>query len=68
MKSFPIVLVLAAFAVAYPSPVDNEASARALQTRQSRLNRDELLENNGAECPSAIFIYARGSTERGNMV
>lgn len=70
MKSASVLSALVTLAVAIPAPVDvdNAAAAGTLQTRQSRLTRDELLESNGDDCGSAIFIYARGSTERGNMV
>jgi cutinase len=39
---------------------------RSLETRQSGNVRNEL--QNGGTCPPIILIWARGSTEEGNMV
>jgi len=41
-------------------------STRALETRQSSNVRNELQA--GGMCPPVILIWARGSTEEGNMV
>lgn len=72
MKYFNIVAALAALSIATPVPAPEpealpelaelEATAHVLHKRQSTSN--EL--NNGA-CRDYIFIFARGSTEGGNM-
>lgn len=68
MKCAIVASTLATLAVAIPAPVTEQAASGNLEARQSGLNRNELQESNGAPCPQAIFIYARGSTEAGNMV
>lgn len=65
MMIAPVLLALAGLANARPSPIEARARSDALQARQS-LTRDELV--NGGSCPSVIFIFARGSTEVGNLV
>ena len=63
MKSFSLVLALAA-ALSSALPVDQ---AMELEARQIT-TRNDLENGNPANCPQAILIYARGSTESGNMV
>lgn len=43
-----------------------ETHTRLLEARQSSETRNELQD--GGACPPIIFIYARGSTEGGNLV
>jgi cutinase len=68
MKSAIVASALATLVVAIPAPIAEQEAPEKLEARQSGLNRNELQESNGAPCPQAIFIYARGSTEAGNMV
>lgn len=68
MKSAIVASALATLAVAIPAPIAEREASGKLETRQTGLNRNELQDSNGTPCPQAIFIYARGSTEAGNMV
>lgn len=43
-------------------------SALPLVERQSATTRNELESGSASACPKAILIYARGSTQAGNMV
>ncbi|KAJ4292052.1 Cutinase [Kalmusia sp. IMI 367209] len=43
------------------------ASALPLVTRDSTITRTELEAGSASACPKAILIYARGSTQEGNM-
>lgn len=45
---------------------EDYSQAHALDTRASSNTRDELVK--GGACPKVIFVFARGSTERGNLV
>ena len=65
MKFFTTVSLLAGLGAALPTAVEvNEA---VIEARQSSSNtRNEL--QNGGTCPRVIFIFARGSTESGNLV
>lgn len=40
----------------------------SLEVRQGGLTRDELQSGSSSACPRVIFIFARASTELGNMV
>ncbi|OAL48038.1 cutinase [Pyrenochaeta sp. DS3sAY3a] len=73
MKSFAILTLIVGLAVASPiaapAPLpEAEAGpeAHSLEARQSS-TRTELESGNSASCPKAIFIFARASTEPGNM-
>ena len=43
-------------------------AAPAVETRQLSSTRNDLETGSSSNCPRVIFIYARGSTEIGNMV
>ncbi|EEY23076.1 cutinase [Verticillium alfalfae VaMs.102] len=74
MKFLSIVTVLVTLAVALPvEPAAEEAEVlvsrnelAVLEARQSS-TRSELESGSSSRCPRAILIYARGSTEPGNM-
>lgn len=46
--------------------LEDLSKKQTLETRQSSQTRNEL--QTGGNCPPIIFIYARGSTEGGNLV
>ncbi|KAF2847067.1 carbohydrate esterase family 5 protein [Plenodomus tracheiphilus IPT5] len=54
-------------AVAEPEAVAVGISETALEVRQSTITRTELETGSSSACPKAILIFARGSTESGNM-
>jgi hypothetical protein len=66
MKFSIISTLLAATASALPAGQD----AAALEARQlgGSITRNDLADGNSGSCPGVIFIYARGSTEAGNLV
>lgn len=66
MKFSIISTLLAATASALPAGQD----AAALEARQlgGSITRNDLANGNSGSCPGVIFIYARGSTEAGNLV
>jgi cutinase len=65
MKFFALTTLLAATASALPT----SNPAQELEARQlGRTTRDDLINGNSASCADVIFIYARGSTETGNLV
>jgi cutinase len=78
MKFLFTITTLASLTVALPAPADTVSVGEILswkaltsatkrpEKRQSILTRNELQQ--GGTCPPVIFIYARGSTESGNMV
>ena len=72
MKPFSIILGLSAV-LASALPVENETrdvtevAGVQLETRQTT-TRNDLENGSSSRCPDAILIYARGSTEAGNMV
>lgn len=65
-------LAALALAVGYVAaiPVDTIAQEEAmlLAARQSTSTRTELESGSSSSCPGVIFIFARASTETGNMV
>lgn len=75
MKFLAPVTLLAGLAAALPNRIEEIRSlesleeitrAQSLVARQSSNTRNEL--TTGGSCPPVIFIWARGSTESGNMV
>jgi cutinase len=67
MKFTIITALLAASASALPTDQDTAAAIEARQFGGSS-TRNDLSNGNSASCPPVIFIYARGSTETGNLV
>lgn len=72
MKFLAIVSLCAALVAAAPieGPVEVavDASVAELEVRQTGLTRNELESGSNSACPRVIFIFARASTELGNMV
>lgn len=77
MKTFAIFSLLAALSIASPvaipepEPLDiaiPNPEANTLEARQSDITRNELTTGSSSACPKVIFIFARASTEAGNMV
>lgn len=72
MKFLAIISLCAALVAAAPveAPVEVaiDAGVGALEVRQGGLTRDELQDGSSSACPRVIFIFARASTELGNMV
>jgi cutinase len=71
MKVFTIISILTNLAIATPIAVPAPVAVPepiTLDARQSGATRNELETGSSASCPRAIFIFARGSTEAGNMV
>lgn len=66
MKSFTIAM-FAALAAASPLIIP-ESAAVELEARQLGSSRTELESGSSSACPKAILIFARGSTETGNLV
>jgi cutinase len=65
MKFNAILSFFAAASVALPT--SNPSSE--LEVRQAgSITRDDLSNGASSACPPVIFIYARGSTELGNLV
>lgn len=63
--------IITTLAAASPISSAAEFSENALNARQFGLDqstRNELEEGNAGACPKTIFIFARASTETGNMV
>ena len=66
MKLFTVTF-LAALTAASPIIIP-ESVAIELQARQLGLSSTELESGSSSACPKAILIFARGSTETGNLV
>jgi cutinase len=66
MKFFAYSL-LASLAAASPLVLP-KSEAIELEARQLGGSSTELENGNAASCPKAILIFARGSTESGNLV
>lgn len=62
----------AASPIASPEPTEaqiNDAHIEALAARQLLSgSKNELEQGSSSSCPKAIFIFARGTTELGNLV
>lgn len=72
MKFIAIISFCAALVAAVPiegpGEVVVDTSVADLEVRQTGLTRDELQSGSSSACPRVIFIFARASTELGNMV
>ncbi len=67
MKFFATVSLLAGLGAALPTALEVIPTEEGIQARQtSSSTRNEL--QTGGTCPPVIFIFARGSTESGNLV
>lgn len=67
MKFLPLLAAAALTAALPTAPIDNPAAAE-LDARQLGSTSNDLVNGNSANCPKVIYIFARGSTEAGNMV
>jgi cutinase len=65
MKFATTLSVLAGFAAAAPTHVTEVIE---LESRQLSTISNDLERGSSSDCPDAILIFARGSTEVGNMV
>jgi cutinase len=66
MKLFTVSLFVA-LAAASPITVQ-EPSIGDIKARQLGSSKTELESGSAGACPKAILIFARGSTESGNLV
>jgi cutinase len=66
MKFFASISLLAGLAAAAPATVPVVAPVD-LEDRQLSSTRNELESGSSSNCPDGILIFARGSTEVGNM-
>ena len=64
---FLTIALFTALAAASPIIIP-ESAAIGLQARQLGLSSNELESGSSSACPKAILIFARGSTETGNLV
>ncbi|KAI3398350.1 hypothetical protein diail_9442 [Diaporthe ilicicola] len=67
MKFLSIISLYATLLAAAPVEVSVEAGVADIEVRQAGLTRNELESGSSSACPKAIFIFARASTELGNM-
>lgn len=66
MKFSSVLSLFVASASALPT---SSESLVALEGRQiGSITRDDLSDGAAGDCPDQIFIFARGSTELGNLV
>lgn len=74
MKLLTLLTLVSGLVSALPVEPIDPADHEELYTLEEReleaqfLSRNELENGNTNSCPRAILIYARGSTEWGNMV
>lgn len=68
MKFFATVALAIACVSAIPVDLDAVGEANILVARQSSSTKTELETGSSSACPRVIFIFARASTETGNMV
>ncbi|TDZ13928.1 Cutinase [Colletotrichum spinosum] len=64
MKFFSLLSL--AITLAAAAPVDVAVESAVLEARQSSI-RNELEQGSSSACPKVIYIFARASTEPGNM-
>lgn len=64
---FLAITLLATLAAASPIILP-ESEAIEIQARQLGSSKTELESGSSSACPKAILIFARGSTETGNLV
>ena len=67
MKFFAVSL-LATLAAASPIAVPEINISGDIEARQLGSSKTELEDGRAGACPKAILIFARGSTESGNLV
>ncbi|CAG9987391.1 unnamed protein product [Clonostachys byssicola] len=67
MKFLTLSSTLIALVAAAPTSVVLQEDSPLLKTRQSSTTRNELESGSSSSCPDGILIFARGSTEPGNM-
>ena len=66
MKFTSVLSLFVASAAALPTSTETLV---ALEGRQAEsITRDDLSNGAAGDCPGQIFIFARGSTELGNLV
>ncbi|KAH7320667.1 cutinase [Stachybotrys elegans] len=63
MKAATVIAALAATAAGAPTDVET----RPVQARQVQTVYNELENGSSGDCPGSILVYARGSTEQGNI-
>lgn len=75
MKFLPLlsaaVTLVSAVPIAEPEPATQEAALleeEFLSSLAAVTTREDLENGSSDSCPSVILIYARGSTQEGNMV
>ena len=67
MKFFATISLFAGLGAALPTALEIVPTAEGIEARQTSSDtRNEL--QTGGTCPPVIFIFARGSTESGNLV
>lgn len=64
---FSIAAALMA-ATASALPAAQESALEARQLFGGSITRNDLAQGTAGSCPGVIFVFARGSTEAGNLV
>jgi len=62
------ILAAAGIASALPAPAPVDVEVADIEARPLSTTRNELESGSSSNCPRVIFIFARASTEPGNMV